>query len=97
MFTLLDLYNSSFYPTEERITKTRSDDGDVIKLQVPGCSKEDLTLELNQNYFIVNNKLSNISTKIFAGDVDKDKVKASVKNGVLTIIINRDRSFINIE
>lgn len=65
-------------------------DGTKIAIAVPGFSKEDLQLSLNDNYLSLSSKLEDkkISRSWKLSDVaDTKAIKADCKNGMLTINI----------
>jgi len=72
---------------------TEDEDGFTFEMAVPGLAKEDLSVKIVKGRLNIKSETENKWTKkfdkifILPEDSDSKKVKASVKNGVLTVKI----------
>lgn len=85
--------------SKNSIHKTKSSERDLVlkedktfHIHVPGCSDKDVDVELTDRYLrvIAEANVDNFEFKIeksyiLPSNVDKDKITASVKDGLLTI------------
>jgi len=93
-----DLFDEIFYPKKSAY-KTKSSEKDLVlkedktfHIHVPGCSDKDVDVELTDRYLkvIAEANVDNFDFKIeksyiLPSNVDKNKITASVKDGLLTI------------
>jgi len=74
-------------------TSVKDEDGFTFEMVVPGLAKEDLSVKIVKGRLNIKSETENKWTKEFSKtfilpeDSDSKKVKASVKNGVLTVKI----------
>jgi len=93
-----DLFDEILSPKKSAY-KTKSSERDLVlkedktfHIHVPGCSDKDVDVELTDRYLrvIAEANVDNFDFKIeksyiLPSNVDKDKITASVKDGLLTI------------
>lgn len=93
-----DLFDEILSPKKSAY-KTKSSERDLVlkedktfHIHVPGCSDKDVDVELTDRYLrvIAEANVDNFEFKIeksyiLPSNVDKDKITASVKDGLLTI------------
>ena len=93
-----DLFDEIFYPKKSAYKTKLSEKELVLKedktfhIHVPGCSDKDVDVELTDRYLrvIAEANVDNFDFKIeksyiLPSNVDKNKITASVKDGLLTI------------
>jgi HSP20 family molecular chaperone IbpA len=87
-----------FYGTDSLFEKYVLVENGTITLEVPGFSKKDLTLEVDQKECTmtitgkkeINGKKKSVNQKIKDyrfGNIDLDKIEAKAEDGILTIYI----------
>jgi HSP20 family molecular chaperone IbpA len=71
------------------------DDNVVLKMDIPGVSKENVTVEIDDSILYVTAKRDENTTykgKWKMLDVDCENIKAKTENGELTITLSRNKS-----
>lgn len=110
------LFNESFFNDMDfnaiipsmRTDIKASDKEYTILIDVPGVSKEDISIDLEDGYLYITAKVekeakndsetwirrerysSSQSQKIYVGDIKEETINASMKDGVLTIVIPKE-------
>ena len=85
-----------------------TDDGYKMEIEMPGFSKEDISLDLKDGYlsisaeksessdesekFIRRERKMSCSRSYYVGDVNEEDVKAKYANGVLSIAIPKEEA-----
>lgn len=106
-----DFFKPVFYGSDFGAMKTdikETDDGYKMEIEMPGFSKEDISLDLKDGYlsisaeksessdesekFIRRERKMSCSRSYYIGDVSEEDVKAKYANGVLSIAIPKEEA-----
>lgn len=98
------LFNDNYFINSDTLnTYSSSDEHNYyIKFSLPGVEKKDINLNFNDHYIYLNYDAAENSDNLFLNrsfnqriklpnDIDINKIIAELKNGILSIVIPKDK------